>query len=591
MELIKIRSITTLAAKNRPLASKYQKTDTMQKVLQSFVCDIFLMENSKLIDEQQSAGEEQNVNESETSCHHSAFFNIDDIRYASDYLRDCVVSFLDKNDNCCIIVCPVLFWLKLYKSYIGDCEHFGILHGYVEEDILNSWVKWYKFTLKCDIPMSPRKNWMLASNASILFKNKDTIPSSPNFQDIRVRIYIKASFKNKCSPFKKALQAANASIFKAMYMLQHKGMAMKKCQDLVETMQKKVSHLKLIYGKDTRLELFQYDIENFFTNVTIQFVLEALSFFITNNPHVKNGFWVHKRNKKLVFTQKPVFPQNFFHLSNQQLVDLVTFDMENCIFKIGKQCIMKQLRGLSIGGYLSSALAIMLANYAEHKSLTAPSSRIIHSPLGYCVVDGIRITDDGLIIVALHSHQNMETAVEIKKAFVADFEMATGHSLNLVFSDLSTTYDIFENTVINIGSDIIVRFNVKNYKSLRETGKQIIKKGISADSAVSSRIKVNLIMNTFMRIRIGSSFDIFCIASVMEYIYEILYGYQWSRNWVVKAINKTRNHHSQSYELWTCILRDISCSKLLNSKIKLEEYIDHLETNIDEHIRCLQSNF
>ena len=77
----------------------------------------------------------------------------------------------------------------------------------------------------------------------------------------------------------------------------------------------------------------------------------------------------------------------------------------------------------------------------------------------------------------------------------------------------------------------------------------------------------------------------------MEYIYEILYGYQWSRNWVVKAINKTRNHHSQSYELWTCILRDISCSKLLNSKVKLEEYIDYLETNIDEHIRCLQNNF
>ena len=101
----------------------------------------------------------------------------------------------------------------------------------------------------------------------------------------------------------------------------------------------------------------------------------------------------HKRNKKLVyiFTQKPDFPQKLFHLSNQQLVDLVTFDMKNCIFKIGKKCIMKQLKGLSIGpgGYLSSALALMLANYAEHKSLTAPSLRIILTPLGHCVLDGI----------------------------------------------------------------------------------------------------------------------------------------------------------------------------------------------------------
>ena len=164
----------------------------------------------------------------------------------------------------------MLFWLKLYNSFIGDCEHFRILHGYVEGDILKSWVQWYKFVLKCDIPMSPKNNWMLASNASILFKNKDTILSSPNFHDIRVRIYIKASYKNKCSPFKKALKVANASIFKAMYTLQHRGMAMKKCQDLVETVQKKVASMKLIYGKNTRLVLFQYEIE-MFSHVTVCF--------------------------------------------------------------------------------------------------------------------------------------------------------------------------------------------------------------------------------------------------------------------------------------------------------------------------------
>ena len=185
-------------------------------------------------------------------------------------------------------------------------------------------------------------------------------------------------------------------------------------------------------------EVFQYDIENFFTNVTIQFVIEALSFFIINNPHVQNGFWVHKRRMKLVFVRKPALHQNFFFLSAQQLVDLVTFDVRNCVFKLGKFCIMKQLKGLSIGGHLSSALAIMFANYAEQKSLTSPSSSIIYSPLGSCVIDGLRITDDGLIIVALDStSQSRNHAIDINNAFVADFETATGHSLNLIFADLS----------------------------------------------------------------------------------------------------------------------------------------------------------
>ena len=141
---------------------------------------------------------------------------------------------------------------------------------------------------------------------------------------------------------------------------------------------------------------------------------------------------------KLVFVRKPALHQNFFFLSAQQLVDLVTFDVRNCVFKLGKFCIMKQLKGLSIGGHLSSALAIMLANYAEHRSLTSPSSNIIYSPLGSCVIDGLRITDDGLIIVALDStSQSRNHAIDVKNAFVADFEIATGLSLNLIFADLS----------------------------------------------------------------------------------------------------------------------------------------------------------
>ena len=60
----------------------------------------FFMENSQLGHDQESEGEASNTKRGEFSYKHTnAFFNMDDIRCASKYLSDCVVSFLDKNDN------------------------------------------------------------------------------------------------------------------------------------------------------------------------------------------------------------------------------------------------------------------------------------------------------------------------------------------------------------------------------------------------------------------------------------------------------------------------------------------------------------
>ena len=94
---------------------------------------------------------------------------------------------------------------------------------------------------------SPGTKWKIALNASILFKDKDPYPTSIKFNDIRVRIYIKASYQGKVLPFKPALEVANAANFKAMTM-NHKGMAMKQCQHLVPDLQRKSAHLSKIYG-------------------------------------------------------------------------------------------------------------------------------------------------------------------------------------------------------------------------------------------------------------------------------------------------------------------------------------------------------
>ena len=110
------------------------------------------------------------------------------------------------------------------------------------------WIQWYSQSLQTDIPLALKSKCKSASNASILFKDKDTYPTSIKFNDIRMRIYIKASYQGKVLPFKSALQVANAAIFKEMTTMNHKGMAMKQCQHLVPDRQRKSAHPSKIYG-------------------------------------------------------------------------------------------------------------------------------------------------------------------------------------------------------------------------------------------------------------------------------------------------------------------------------------------------------
>ena len=60
--------------------------------------------------------------------------------------------------------------------------------------------------------------------------------------------------------------------------------------------------------------------------------------------------------------------------------------------------------------------------------------------------------------------------------------------------------------------------------------------------------------------------------------------------WILKVLNKTRSHHSQSYELWTCILKGISRYKLLDDVVSLVKHIDVLDSQIKEHVRVMTSN-
>ena len=96
-----------------------------------------------------------------------------------------------------------------------------------------------------------------------------------------------------------------------------------------------------------------------------------------------------KRNKKWVFTIKPSLEDNLKYLSVCQLKMLVDQWIKNGFFLLGENLVM--------WGHLSSALAIMLANFPELRALSAMTAETSLCMNKRDSIGGLRITNDGLI--------------------------------------------------------------------------------------------------------------------------------------------------------------------------------------------------
>ena len=162
--------------------------------------------------------------------------------------------------------------------------------------------------------------------------------------------------------------------------------------------------------------------------------------------------------------------------------------------------------------------------------------------------------------------------------------LKTTLATHLILSEPSTMYHIFENSVFNTRKSIIVGFHVKNFESLKNSGTQKIIKGVHPESAVSVMIKINTIMNTLMRIRQSSTFDLLCILASLQYFFEVLHGYKWKKEWVLKALYTIRNHHSQNEDLWTFLINICKKSSVFTDKCAFLLVIEKFQSQVDKQL-------
>ena len=121
----------------------------------------------------------------------------------------------------------------------------------------------------------------------------------------------------------------------------------------------------------------------------------AVEFFV-NDDKFRDGYI--KRNKKWVFTIKPSLEDNLKYLSVCQLKMLVDQWIKNGFFLLGENLVM--------WGHLSSALAIVLANFPELRALSAMTAEtsLCMNKRDPDSIGGLRITNDGLILVAVNKY-------------------------------------------------------------------------------------------------------------------------------------------------------------------------------------------
>ena len=153
-----------------------------------------------------------------------------------------------------------------------------------------------------------------------------------------------------------------------------------------------------------------------------------------------------------------------YKINVQQIIDLISFDMNNAWFRLGSSLIGKQNEGLSIGGFLSSMLAFMLAiwNYAEHSTITSSLYGTKFFKNDIQILDGLRATDDGLIFVVV----DRRWTNCFKLAFnLLLFFKNMGGKVTLEFDNIASKYIYLENININFNaySDIFVSFHNKNF--------------------------------------------------------------------------------------------------------------------------------
>ena len=393
-----------------------------------------------------------------------------------------VVLPLDKNPGKSALVCPQKYHKDLKKLFIEDTEHFIRINDTPEDELIDfmyatfiesEWEKISSFDHKGSLPY-----------AYAVYKNKDIT---------RLRTIV--SYYSH--PLKKVFQIVQRALAFLITTLPIEHFTLYTTDQYVDKLISTLNEKKTIYGGDTCFVPFCYDIKEMFTALShnciinsVEFMIEQLSIFsVTRSSFIKVPY---KKELKPTFG-KSTNKNLYSCLSFEMILDVVSFDVNNAFFTLGKDNILKQRMGAPIGGILSSIYATFVCAYSEHRWITS-----IGDDSEFISI--FRYVDDVVVAIAYskripHSRARAEKINLSYKnnCYPKDLILKNEPVENGKFNFLETS------TTINLSSVNVVH-NLKNYDSIIDYGEQKIFSLKSAYSFEKSSQKVAVLVSRVVTI-------------------------------------------------------------------------------------------
>lgn len=388
--------------------------------------------------------------------------SLEEVQDAKTLLDGFVCSPLDKNLKCTFIE-PVSSYVgRLQRTFVRDTTHYCLV-SQTEKDVLSYMrLSYEQMNWQSLLPFSRSA---CLGNGYVLPKNKD-----PQNKDRPII----PSTKHPARRLLKIAARGWLFIISSVKVPHFNIVATNKLKPFIKGCNKD-KHLE-------DLALVTFDVKNMFTELEHGDVLNALLWII---EHCPKGSIIVSKNRQGSTHFGHCFDKLVeirFKLST--LVALARFELSHAFFKIGSELIFRQIKGITMGGFQSPPLAMIVAMAAEYKWL---ASLGVDSKY----LAGARYVDDGLVIFS----KNCFSATDI----IHRLEHCYPASLELEFTAVGSLSHFLECCIkIEKGQLCLYHFN-KNATAVLLEGCQKIRKFIPWQSAHPHGLLKNSIIGLLHR--------------------------------------------------------------------------------------------
>ena len=320
------------------------------------------------------------------------------------------------------------------------------------------------------------------------------------------------------SLFKLVGQALLFILYNIPSHIQH--FALLKINELVSKVNGIQSHL-IHQFQHPALLIASMDIKNMYTNLSHQSIRRSIQWLIEVGRDDRrrsihyNTISIHRRKRSDVHFGRNYNNIAYVTINVTTLLDVVDFDLNQCIFTIG-DIISKQVDGIPMGGYLSAIMAIVTCSYSEYQ---------FHSTLGVDVmyIRAIRYMDD-LNTFIVYDSQSLASYEHAKKLQHQIIHTCYDPTLELETQPINDNQYQYLEANINISNinDITVFPLRKNYQSIITTNQQkIFKFQHYTYSYSSAHAKRGAIIGTIHRLIRNSNNNILLFIALNQLYIEL----------------------------------------------------------------------